>query len=220
MPIFAEQDPFDEWVKQRKAISAFGSTAELGGRLRSLQPFKDKLSTVGSVSERFALMFRSYEVEYVHPLLLLQSYSNADKHRSIQVVAARHLDFGNGAALANESRSVGDVTARSKPGMAGGKEWQNAAMIHRGKPYGAWVNPVRELNELRKHLGEVAIPTLVTGFALPRGLPPHLTLGDAEATVSQRVLQGQWDDAIERPRVPTRERFLTAVQRNMNDRKL
>ncbi|WP_241522003.1 hypothetical protein [Arthrobacter pityocampae] len=221
MPIFDHdnREGFDKWAGRMKSakITAFSSNARLGQAVRKLQPFEDGPSKVGSVSKRFAAV-SGHDVELAHPLLLLQAYSNADKHRTVQIAAARSFVSDDRTPLGAQDRRhrplrVGDVLLRGRVGEVVGVETQTAAMIRRPEPFTEWASPVQELNKLRQYLSEVAIPTLLTGLVLPSGLPPHIGLGDTGQTLRERIISGGAADAVRRLDEPTRERMRKAEAR-------
>jgi len=219
MPIYDDPEKFRKWTEGMVGakISAVGPSATLGKRLRQLQPFEDGQSRVGSISHRFAAA-SGQKIEYAHPLLLLQAYSNADKHRAVRFAAERtftsddRTPFGSQDHRHRELR-IGDVLGGGQIGQRVEIEMQTAVMIRRPEPFSAWVSPVRELNKMRGYLSGIAFPTLLTGLALPIGLPPDIQLGDTGASTRERIAAGGWSDAPERLVGPTQDRFKRADAR-------
>lgn len=216
MPIFDNREGFDKWVGRMKnaKITAFSSGAPLAQAVRKLQPFEDEPSKVGSVSKRFAVV-SGHEVELAHPLLLLQTYSNADKHRTVQIAAARSFVSDDRTPFGTQDHRhrllrVGDVLVRSQEGEVVEVETQTAAMIRRPAPFAQWVSPVHELNKLRRYLSEVAFPSLITGLILPNGLPPNIGLGNTGQTLRERITAGEMLDAVQRLVEPSKERMRRA----------
>lgn len=219
MPIYDDAEKFRRWQDGmvRAHVTAVGPSTTLGKRLRQLQPFQDDKSRVGSISSRFAAA-SGQKIEYAHPLLLLQAYSNADKHRAVRVAAARTFTSDDLTPFRSQDHGhrellIGDVLGRGRIGQQVEVETQSTAMIHRPGPFSAWVSPVRELNEMRQYLSTVAFPTLLTGVALTDGLPPDIQLGDTGASNRDRIAAGGWKDALERLVGPTQNRFKRADAR-------
>lgn len=219
MPIFGDADKFTRWTNAmvKDKVSAVSPNAMLGKRLRQLQPFKDDQSRVGSVSQRFAAI-SGQKVEYAHPLLLMQAYSNADKHRAVRFAAGRTFSSHNRTPFRLQDRKhkelrIGDVLGSGRIGQRVEIETQTAAMIQRPEPFSAWVSPTRELNKMRKYLSEIAFPMLLTGLALPQGLPPNIELEDTGASTRERIIAGDSKDAVERLVEPTKDRSTRADAR-------
>jgi len=88
-PIYQSATQLANWVQRtaqgRDAIPEFDSTPDLYQRIESLQPYASS-ATVASLSDRLAL-YQGVQPEKVHPLLLLQGYSNEDKHRAIRMAS-------------------------------------------------------------------------------------------------------------------------------------
>ncbi|GAA2543010.1 hypothetical protein GCM10009860_24800 [Microbacterium mitrae] len=114
LPAYQEKLKFNEWAKRiRKDVPALGDpTTELHERVSSLQPFRDD-SGIPSIPHRLvAAAGRNPEV--VHPLILLQEYSNTDKHRSIRASVARQLIHGEDGALTGLGLLAEPVTIGSR----------------------------------------------------------------------------------------------------------
>ena len=203
MPIHETQEGLDKWTHRRAKITAFGSETELGRRLRALQPFVDVESSVSSMGGFLAALTRQ-EIESAHPLRLLQGYSNADKHRSIRLAAARSFSSTDATPLseqdlAHQEIKVGDAMGPRTPwGQVSFLDTNPAVMVQRPEPYSAWVNPVKDLNGMRRHVSQVVVPILLTGLEMPGGLPPVIEMGDNGLSTGERLAAGEWDDAESR----------------------
>ena len=201
MPILSQQEKLDKWTSRRlrEKITAFGADTELGRRLRTLQPYVDQQNGVPSMGVVLAAVMRQ-EVESVHPLRLLQAYSNADKHRSIRITLPRTFastDVKPWAEqnLAHQELKVGDAMGPPTPwGQLSILETNTAMMVQRPEPFSAWVNPVKELVAMRRHVGQVIVPILLTGLEMPNGLPPAIELGDTGLSNRERLVAGAWED--------------------------
>jgi hypothetical protein len=220
MPITESQERLDNWTGRRNKISAFAKEGILRRRLHTLQPFVDSQSSIPSMGEVLAAITRQ-EVESAHPLLLLQAYSNADKHRSIRLTAARTFSSTNAAPmseqnLAHREIEVGDAMGPPTPwGQPSIVDTNTAVMVQRPAPFSAWVNPVKELNGIRQHISKVVIPLLLTGLEMTRGLPPAIAVGDNGKSNRERIVAGTWDDAEERLKPLLGARFLEAENKEV-----
>ena len=202
MPIFDDGKKLTDWLAEndRRGLSALGASSALARRIRSLQPFASD-DVVPSTSERLAALME-IEVVNEHPLLLLQAYSNADKHRAIRAAAARVLVQRDDQPFSASDRSMrpiqpGDVLSMTPVGT--GVVVDTNPAVHVERPAGtAWVSPGHELEYLRNYVASVAVPTLVTGLAIPRAVPPEMDLGDTGQTDRERIEEGSWQTAHER----------------------
>lgn len=212
MPIVESQEDLDRWTGRRNKIPALRPETRLGQRLRALQPFVDIQSSVPSMGELLAAILR-VEVESAHPLRLLQAYSNADKHRSIRLAAGRTFSSSDAVPLEGQDLSpkelkVGDpIGPSSRWGRISIVETNTAVMVQRPEPFSAWVNPVKELNAMRRHLSQIVVPILLTGLEMPKGLPPSIQTGASGETNRERLCAGGWADAEERLLPLVRTRF-------------
>jgi hypothetical protein len=185
MPILESQEKLDNWTRKRlrEKITAFGADTELGQRLRRLQPFVDLQRSVPSMGEGLAAI-TGQEIESAHPLRLLQAYSNTDKHRSIRLALPRTFTSTDASPMAMQNLShqplkVGDPLGPPTTwGRLSIRDTNTAMMVQRPDPFFAWVNPVKELNAMRRHISDVVVPILLTGLELPDGIPPVVELGD------------------------------------------
>lgn len=221
MPIQPSPERMEAWMQRRVrgGLAAFSTESSLGRRLNTIQPFADVDSSVPSMGRRLAALI-GQEVELAHPLHLLQHYSNADKHRSIRLAASRPFVSDDASPLLDQNLShqdlrVGDVLGRTVWGEPVIMETNPAVMVQRPEPYSAWVNPVKELNALRKHVSEIVIPVLLTGLQLPAGLPPALDLHDDGKSIRERLSMGSWEDAEKRLGPILKARFEDALNRDL-----
>lgn len=216
MPIQESQETMGAWTNRRlRKIPAFGPDTQLGRRLRILQPYVDLRSGVPSMGEVLAAV-TGQEVESAHPLRLLQAYSNADKHRSIRVALPRTFTSTDATSiamqnLAHQELKVGDpLGPPTLWGQLSIRETNTAMMVQRPGPFSAWVNPVKELNAMRRHVCDIVLPILLTGLEMPNGLPPVVHLGDNGLSNRERLAAGEWEDADARLIPLIQARFLEA----------
>lgn len=200
MPITETQDALDQWGAKVRKIPALGSDTKLGRRIRALQPFVDVESGIPSLGSVLAGLIR-VDVESAHPLRLLQAYSNGDKHRSIRLAAGRTFSSTDASPLAEQDLAprelkAGDPLGPLRPwGQLAVVETNTAIMVQRPEPFSSWVNPVKELNAMRRHISQVVLPILLTGLEMPAGLPPVIDVTDNGRSGRERLIDGQWDDA-------------------------
>lgn len=222
MPIMESQEKLDNWTRRRvkDKITAFGNDTHLGRRLRTLQPFVDLQSGVPSVGVVLAALMRQ-DVETAHPLRLLQAYSNADKHRAVRVAMARTFTSTDSTPLiaqdlAHQEIKVGDSMGPPMPwGQLSVLETNTAAMVQRPDPFAAWINPVKEINALRRHVGDVVVPILLTGLEMPKAIPPAIDVTDNGLSPRERIIAGTWDDADVRLQSILRTRYQEAESRGL-----
>jgi hypothetical protein len=88
-------------------------------------------------------------------------------------------------------------------------------MVQRPDPFSAWVNPVKDLNAIRRHVSQVVIPILLTGLEMPQGLPPGIEMSDNGASHRERLLAGNWQDAETRLVPILHARFREAESRGV-----
>jgi hypothetical protein len=67
-------------------LTEFATTATLGKRIASLQPFADKAS-VPAIPPALSMLMGGPDPASELPLVLLRDYSNEDKHRTIRLAA-------------------------------------------------------------------------------------------------------------------------------------
>lgn len=173
LPIYETAAQLASWQQRlRNWVPELCAGSALGDRIEALQPYN---STYGIPSMPPIMAYLSgAELESPHPLLLLQGYSNEDKHRAIRLAYMRTLiqrsDESFVAADHNMRQvAVGDVIATTTVGQPVLLESQ--AALHVERPItGTWVAPGRELHQIHAYVIEIAIPTLITGA--PNAHPP------------------------------------------------
>lgn len=214
-PTYDDPSKFERWLHEndKVGLTALGEGSRLASRIRALQPFED-MSTVQSIAEPLATLM-GIEPAGVHPLVLLQAYSNDDKHRAIRSAAARTMIQRDDEPFRSSDRSMrplqpGDVLATTAVGEI--VMIDSNAAVHVARPGGAeWVSPSRELDHLRAHVAEVVIPTLMTGLSIPRAFPPNIDLEDTGQTDRERINAGEWKSAHERMAVIAASALLDAL---------
>lgn len=213
-PICADSGSLDRWFARTagaKLILAEHST--LASRIRALQPFESDHS-IAAVSDTLAGLM-GVDTAREHPLLLLQAYSNEDKHRSIRTGAGRSLVQGDHEPFFTNDRTMrpiaqGDVLARTRRGHPVFIDANTA--VHIERPGGTtWVSPGRELDRLREYVSTVAIPTLVSGTPRLNAFPPCVDLGDNGLSGRERIDRGRWQSASTRAQPVSRKAFLEAM---------
>ncbi|WP_405132952.1 hypothetical protein [Nocardia sp. NBC_01388] len=198
-PIRVEKT-FKEWRKSvvRKGLVELDEGAKLGDRVACLQPYIDTMSQVPSISALLSIM-TGMPVVNEHPLLLLQEYSNVDKHRMIRLALPRSAFQDEDEPFWTSVHSmravaVGDILKSAAPGEVAVVTAQTA--VHVLRPDGiTWVAPVPELCHIGSYIADVLIPTLVRGMVLPDSLPRFAELGDNGVTARQRLEAGHSDNA-------------------------
>lgn len=222
MPISETPQAFDNWTKrvEDNKILCLAADTPLGLRIRMLQPFEDTKSSVPSMGANLARLL-GMEIESPHPLRLLQLYSNADKHRSIRLTAARTFSSTDLTPLFTQDLrpkelKVGEaLSPRSPWGKLSILETNTAAMVQRPAPFTAWVNPVKELTALRGHISHIVLPVLLTGSESSHGLPPVVDLGDNALSHRERLEAGSWDDAHARLKKVVLSRYMEAERQGL-----
>lgn len=204
MPIYADAESYDRWVARRvrAGLTCLADTAGLGRRIKSLQPFVDTAQVVESMDPMLATLMGS-EPEAVHPLLLLQAFSNADKHRRPQFGAARGFVSTSDQQFLDRDRQqrpveIGEVLASGTWGTPTTIESTMVAVIQRPEPGSAWVSPSKELQTLRRYVADTAIPVLVDGQAHAGVLPTQIDMTDTGDADRARIAAGGYADAATR----------------------
>jgi hypothetical protein len=193
MPICAEAPAFDAWAKKVRArVPELGEeTRATHQRVRSLQPFASE-ARIASISPMLVALMGA-QAEKVHPLLLLQAYSNLDKHRSIALMVGRTMSTEGRSPFFVQDRSfrqlgVGSVLAEGVWGTPVPVESQAAVMVERPAPWAAAVSPAKETELLRDWVRREALPRLVTGSSeVTTSLPVTVELGDDGRTLPERI---------------------------------
>ena len=213
MPISDTRHSYDQTLKNpiSKGLTCFESSARFGGRLQTLQPFADP-TTVPSMNPVIARIMGVTVVE-TNPLVLLREYSNHDKHRAIRVAVGQTLvqrddDWRRSVTGGMRPFEVGTVLETVKKGVPTGMEFSPALLVQR--PEGPWVAIGPELDGIARYVSDIAIPTLVTGMALPGGLPVNIDLTDNGKTIAERADAAQNIRAHERAREVMAQALLDA----------
>ncbi|MFE4000457.1 hypothetical protein ACFX43_16865 [Nocardioides sp. YIM B13467] len=160
----------------------------LGDRIQALQPFNDP-RTVSAVPSGLGGMLLGDGAPDMHPLILLQRYSNDDKHRAIRLASGRTItrrDDEPPQPVEMKHVQVGDVVDRGPVGTYFEVVTMPALCVQRPDG-GPWVSPGHELNKLFGYVADVAVPRLVTGLDLPDGFPAQIDLSDNNVTDVNRL---------------------------------
>ncbi|MBN7534694.1 hypothetical protein I3U85_10875 [Mycobacteroides abscessus subsp. abscessus] len=194
MPIYQDAKKFHEWVKGvAKSVPELGPLTDLHQRIESLQPFASSAG-VPSISPKLAA-FTATPVENIHALVLLQGYSNEDKHREIRLALGRTVLQRSDVPfpktdLTMRPIEVGDVWSSTRLGEPVLLEANTAVVVERPIT-GTSVAPVPELGHLHTYVSAVAIPTLLIGSAYAEPPLPHeVDLADNGETPAERVANG------------------------------
>lgn len=201
----------------KQGLKLFQPDALLGQRIHGLQPFND-LASVPSMSPLLAVMM-GIDVTTAHPLLLLRDYSNMDKHRAIRLAAGKLLvqrqdDWKRSVNQGMREVEVGTVLEVVKKGVLTPVEL--SAALHVQRPAGEWVAFGPELDGVARHLSDIVIPTLVTGIALPGGLPVDIALDDTGETFRERSHRAGTQRAHERVQQVMQQALIDAEKRGWN----
>lgn len=220
LPIYDDPGNFSTWAtKIRKRVPELGEeTSLIYERVHALQPFADA-GRIPSVSPLLAAMM-GVAVEEVHPLLLLQAYSNADKHRAITLTVGRMITTTGVAPIFEQDRRFRTMDVGSVVAPDGGWgtpvpiEAQPAVMVERPIPWFAAVSPAAEVERLRDWVRLEAIPRLVTGAsAVGKALPLTIDLGDTGEPMADRLSNPSRPSAQERLAAINAERYVRAMTR-------
>jgi hypothetical protein len=199
MPIYQSADKLlDSSNRNRGKVPEFDSSTELYRRVQSLQPYQS-LAVATAVSADFERFVGPLQLHGVHPLTLLQGYSNADKHRAIRLASGRTLErLGSQRMghfdIAMQPVEAGFVIAEGIDTRPGEIDTRTAVHVQRPDSQ-VWVAPGMELAQIHNYVAEVVIPTLVTGGQTPPGLPRQVRLDDTGETFEQRIAAGGGDTA-------------------------
>lgn len=220
MPTYAEAEKFAEWAGRiRRRVPELGQgTSMIHQRIEALQPFADE-ARVASIGPVLAALM-GVEAEQVHPLLLLQSYSNLDKHRAIAIMVGRTMVTTGGLPFLVQDRSFRHIsvgTAIAPDGTWGTPvpiESSAAVMVERPAPWTAAVSPATEAQRLRDWVRDEALPRLITGSSkVETPLPLTVELGDDGRTLRERIADPDRDGALERLAPINAARFAHAATR-------
>lgn len=190
MPISDDQARFDSAILTpiKRGLTCCDPAATLGGRLRALQPFVET-ETVPSTS-RILAHTMDVTVDEQNPLALLRDYSNHDKHRSLRIMVGKTLvqtdiDWRDSVTGGMRPVEIGTVLRTVQKGVPTMTEFSPALLAER--PNGQWAAIGPELNGIAGYISDIAIPTLVTGLALPGGLPVDVDLTDNGQNIEERA---------------------------------
>ncbi|QZA09633.1 hypothetical protein K3U94_10650 [Mycolicibacter heraklionensis] len=203
MPIRQSADSFAEWSKKiAKHVPELGPGTTLNQRIESAQPFADR-TVIMSIPIGLAKMMGGTSHDGVHPLLLLQGYSNEDKHRMIRPVACRSIATRDDLPfiaqdLGWKEINEGDVVASDvEEGTLVGVTARTAVHIQRPER-AEWVVPGAELSQIHDFIADILIPTLVAGAPNTETLPRQVDLSDSGETAEQRIRAGKSESAHRR----------------------
>lgn len=194
LPIFGDEKLFDDWAKRLKSsVPPLGDASHVvHQRILALQPFCDQ-AAVPSVSAELAAL-AGVEAELVHPLSLLQGYSNLDKHRAIRMcVGQTRIDAGTSpwyspGAWFRELQIGAVVSPEGTWGTPVPLESTSAVMVRRPDPWVAAVSPATEAQALRDWVRTAAVPLLLTGRRQSEDpMPVTIELGDDGRDLRERI---------------------------------
>ncbi len=193
MPIYPSGAKFQRWAQRVGAkVPELAPGTTLIARIESLQPYVSS-HAVPSIPAQLTPFMGAGQQE--HPLLLLQAYSNSDKHQSMRLATGLTLFQGSDEPFGSKPlamRAVNEgevvVTVRlDQPTIL-----ESNAAVHVYRPDDATtVAPGAELDYLHAFVAETAIPTLVTGSAAAApALACQVRLDDTGETLEERVEHG------------------------------
>lgn len=219
MLIYEDPEAFERKVGRlvKQGLTEFATTATLGKRIASLQPFADEAS-VSAIPPALSMLMGGPGPASEHPLVLLRDYSNEDKHHTIRLAAGRSLvqrldDLPRTRQLGMRGVEVGTVLEVVKKGVPTLVDTSPALHVQRPEG-GVWVGPGYEFDCLSRHIADIVMPTLVTGIALRDGLPAQVDLSDTGAPLAERLRQGGTVRAHHRAREVSGRAFMEAIQRD------
>ena len=202
-PITQDAGKFTRWRKSMRqaGLPQLGEENALSERIRSLQPFADADRSIPHTDEAIAEV-QGTEVHRVHPLLLLQDYSNTDKHRMLRVSVHKgvaEIDRMNGAAVERAwvDLGVGDQLSTTPVGQYMELSVSTFAALQRPATQ-VHVGPAAELNELISYVAHHLVPVLVTGQPRAQGLPLRMDLSAPGLTVAERIAGAGYESAQQR----------------------
>lgn len=203
MPIMRSARGLAKWTtKTSKNVAELGTGTTLHTRIASLQPYRS-LAAVTSLPIELATAMGVTDLNGVHPLLLLQGYSNEDKHRMIRPAMWRGVVTRDDRPYITQNLEwreiqVGDVVSSGvQEGNPVGIETQTAVFMHRPDSL-VPVGPGSELSQIHGYVTDVLIPTLVTGAVASPSLPRQVDLSDNSETEEQRIRAGKDEPAHDR----------------------
>lgn len=217
MPIHEDPERFTAWAKEiRRRVPVLGEdTSTTYLRIKELQPFADS-ARVPSLGPLLA-MLTDVMSEDVHPLLLLQAYSNADKHRAITMTVGRAMLTTSGTPFLAQDRSlrgvgVGTVLGEGSWGTPLAFESSAAVVVERPAPWSAAVSPTTEAQHLCDWVAQRALPLLITGSAdVTTAVPVAISLEDDGRTLHDRIAAPDRPGARDRLAASSAERYAHAM---------
>lgn len=203
-PIFTDQQGMDRWMKRmsKAGLPQLTESNELGRRLLGLQPFNDAGNNVASMNGWLSLML-DQQVHRQHPLVLLQAYSNSDKHRALRVAVHQGFQSVHGARWNEDQRSrhelvLGETLFETGPGRSATADLHPFVGVERPGSDGTLVGIGPELSGMELYVARHAVPALLTGAPLEQGLPTQLDLSDTGQTMGERISSAGYTSAHER----------------------
>lgn len=203
MPIYQSASDLAAWTNRvSRHVPELGTGTPLYARIESLQPFRS-LAVVTSLPVELATLMGVTDLNGVHPLLLLQGYSNEDKHRIIRpalwrAVVTRDDQPSMSQNLEWREVEIGDiVSADVREGNRVEIEARTAVFIQRPDSQ-VWVGPGSELSQIHNFVADILIPTLVTGAPASPVFPRQVDLTDNGETDEQRIKAGLEESAHSR----------------------
>lgn len=219
LPIHTTAEQFRKWSKNIRSKVPYLAkpSARLFERVRSLQPFTDK-ARIPSIRPQLAAL-TGQPSENVHPLRLLQEYSNTDKHRAIRITVGRLMHTTFDVPFMEQDRTFRELRVGTQLGKAvpwGTRqiiETSPAVMLERPHPWQAAVAPATEAALLRAWVADAAIPHLITDSTdVEPLLPAHIDLSDSGLTLRERITDGTREDAPARITPVQHARFKQAMK--------
>lgn len=186
MPIYETSVDFGKWGDKqagRKGVPELAPGSEIHTRIASLQPFASA-DKVPSIDPLLASLMNVAVIE-THPLLLLQGYSNSDKHRAVRPALFRTLIHGRSDRTMRPI-GVNDIVAVADPKKPSALDLSSALHIQRPGT-DAWVAPGAELGHLYDYVADVLISTLVSGVAAVGAFPAQIDLTDNGLSAQERL---------------------------------
>lgn len=218
MPVCKDEREFERWQDRVGGkVPELGSGSKLGDRVKSLQPYVDTLSRLPSMPRVLGELWGE-PVVYDHPLVLLQRYSNLDKHRRLRFCASRTLVSQSDVPSSERAQgwqelTPGTVIATTKPGRSIATDFNSALLMERPDS-GVFVGPVVELTGLHSYVAEVVMPILVKNLAKIGRPPTEVDLGDTGETDGERLARAgkrysfeRWQDGIDERMTEMEMRF-------------
>lgn len=195
MPIVQSASDLADWTNRTsRQVPELGSNTDLHSRIESLQPYRSP-AVVTSLPIELATVMGVSDLNGVHPLLLLQGYSNEDKHRIIRPALWRAVVTRDDRPFTAQNLQwrevqVGDVVSSGvQEGNPVEVESRTAVFVQR--PDGqVWVGPGSELSQIHDFVADILIPTLVTGAPATPALPRQIDLSDTGETDEHRIGTG------------------------------